>query len=129
MTADSPTGVRLGAVGSGTGATYTSYVTVDVPDTGSVRNQTLTRTTDFNTFVTQNPVVPDDTLLTVGGEPSSRALVRFGVSDAFLDSTTIVRATLELHAGPSDRRAPERSLGDPRHGRHRRPRRQVTRHH
>ena len=40
--------------------------------------------------------MPDDTLLTVGGEPSSRALVRFGLSDAFLDSTTIVRATLEL---------------------------------
>ena len=77
-------------------ATFTSYVTVDVPDTGSVRNQSLTRTTAFNTFVTQNPVVPDDTLLTVGGEPSSRALVRFGLTDAFLDSTTIVRATLEL---------------------------------
>jgi hypothetical protein len=96
MTAVSPTGVRLGATGSGTAATYTSYVTVDVPDTGSLRNQTLTRTTDFNTFVTQNPVVPDDTLLTVGSEPSSRALVRFGLSNAFLDSTTIVRATLEL---------------------------------
>jgi hypothetical protein len=37
-----------------------------------------------------------DSLLTVGGEPSSRALVRFGLSDAFLDSATIVRATLEL---------------------------------
>ena len=96
MAAVSPTGIRVGALGSSTAATYTSYVTVDVPDTGSVRNQSLTRTTAFNTFVTQNPVVPDDTLLTVGGEPSSRALVRFGLSDAFLDSTTIVRATLEL---------------------------------
>jgi hypothetical protein len=96
MAAVSPTGIRVGALGSSTAATYTSYVTVDVPDTGSLRNQTLTRTTDFNTFVTQNPVVPDDTLLTVGGEPSSRALIRFSLSDAFLDSTTIVRATLEL---------------------------------
>ena len=96
MTAVSPTGIRIGALGSSTAATYTSYVTVDVPDTGSLRNQVLTRTTEFNTFVTQNPVVPDDTLLTVGGEPSSRAVVRFGLSDAFLDSTTIVRATLEL---------------------------------
>jgi hypothetical protein len=96
MAAVSPTGIRVGALGSSTAATYTSYVTVDVPDTGSLRNQSMTRTTDFNTFVTQNPVVPDDTLLTVGGEPSSRALVRFGLSDAFLDSTTIVRATLEL---------------------------------
>lgn len=96
MAAVVPTGIRVGALGSSTAANFTSYVTVDVPDTGSVRNQTLTRPTTFNTFVTQNPVVPDDTLLTVGGEPSSRALVRFGLTDAFLDSTTIVRATLEL---------------------------------
>jgi hypothetical protein len=96
MAAVAPTGIRVGALASGTAASFTSYVTADVPDTGSVRNQTMIRTTAFNTFVTQNPVVPDDTLLLVGGEPSSRALVRFGLTDAFLDSTTIVRATLEL---------------------------------
>jgi hypothetical protein len=56
----------------------------------------MIRTTAFNTFVTQTSIVPDDTLLLVGGEPASRALVRFSLSDAFLDSTTIVRATLEL---------------------------------
>ena len=96
MAAVTPTGIRLGAMGSGTAASFTSYVTVDVPDTGSVRNQTMIRTTAFNAFLTQSPVVPDDTLLLVGGEPASRALVRFGLTDAFLDSTTIVRATLEL---------------------------------
>jgi len=96
IAADSPTGIRLGTVASSSAATFTSYVTVDVADTGSIRNQTLTRATAFNTFVTQNPIVPVDSLLTVGGEPSSRALVRFGLSNAFLDSTTIVRATLEL---------------------------------
>ena len=96
MAAVAPTGIRVGTLPSGTGASFTSYVTVDVPDTGSIRNQTMIRTTAFNAFVTQNPVVPDDTLLLVGGEPSSRALVRFGLTDAFLDSTTIVRATLEL---------------------------------
>jgi hypothetical protein len=96
MAAVTPTGIRVGAMGSGTAASFTSYVTVDVPDTGAVRNQTMIRTTAFNAFLTQNPVVPDDTLLLVGGEPASRALVRFGLTDAFLDSTTIVRATLEL---------------------------------
>jgi hypothetical protein len=96
MAAVTPTGIRVGALAAGTAASFTSYVTVDVPDTGSVRNQTMIRTTAFNTFVTQSSVVPDDTLLLVGGEPSSRALVRFGLTDAFLDSTTIVRATLEL---------------------------------
>ena len=96
MAAETPTGIRVGSLGSGSAASFTSFVTLDVPDTGAVRKQSLTRATAFNTFVTQNPVVPDDTLLTVGGEPSSRALLRFGLSDEFLDSTTIVRATLEL---------------------------------
>jgi hypothetical protein len=96
IAAETPTGIRVGGLVSGSAATFTSYVTLDVPDTGTTRKQTLTRTPVFNTFVTQNPVVPDDTLLTVGGEPSSRALVRFALSSEFLDSSTIVRATLVL---------------------------------
>lgn len=96
MAANTPTGVRLGSTAAGTAPVLTSYINVDIPDTGAIKHQIVTRPTAFNTFVTQNPVVPDDTLLTLGGEPSSRALVRFGLSDAFLDSTTIVRATLEL---------------------------------
>jgi hypothetical protein len=96
MAASAPTGIRLGARQSSSAATFTSYVSVDVPDTGSVHNQTLNRATAFNTFVTQNPLVPVDSLLTIGGEPSSRALVRFGLPASFLDSATIVRATLEM---------------------------------
>jgi hypothetical protein len=96
IAAESPTGIRVGALASSTPASYTSYLTLDVPDTGATRKQTMSRTAAFNTFVTQNPVVPDDTLLTVGGEPSSRALLRFGLTNEFLDSSTIVRATLEL---------------------------------
>ena len=96
IAAESPTGIRVGSLGSSTAANYTSFVTVDVPDTGSTRKQSLSRVAAFNTFVTRDPVIPDDQLLTVGGEPSSRALLRFGLTDEFLDSTTIVRATLEL---------------------------------
>ncbi|HET7471000.1 MAG TPA: hypothetical protein VFJ81_15050 [Gemmatimonadales bacterium] len=96
MTASAPTGVRVGSLASSTSATFTSFVTLDVPDTGSVKHQSVSRPTAFNTFVTENPVVPVDSLLTVGGEPSSRALVRFGLSRSFLDSASIVRATLEL---------------------------------
>jgi hypothetical protein len=96
IAAETPTGIRVGALASNSGASFTSYLTLDVPDTGAIRKQSLTRTTVFNTFVTQNPLVPDDTLLTVGGEPSSRALLRFALSNEFLDSTTIVRATLQL---------------------------------
>lgn len=96
IAADSPTGIRIGSLAASKAATFASYVTVDVPDTGSIRHQVINRATVFNTFVTQNPIEPVDSLLTVGGEPSSRALLRFGLSDAFLDSTTIVRATLEV---------------------------------
>ena len=96
MTAEVGTGIRVGSLASGTAATFTTFVTVDIPDTGSVRNQSLSRATAFNTFVTQNPIVPVDSLLTVGSEPSNRALIRFGLSNGFLDSATVVRATLEL---------------------------------
>jgi hypothetical protein len=96
LTANAPTGIRVGSLNSSTAATFTSFVTVDVPDTGLLKKQSLVRATAFNTFVTQNPILPVDSLLTVGSEPSSRALVRFGLSDAFLDSASIVRATLEL---------------------------------
>lgn len=96
MAADQPSGVRLGAAAAGTGATFVSYVTLDVPDTGSVREQSVTRAPAFNAFFTRSPPVPDDAFLTVGGEPSSRALLRFDLPEDIEDSATIVRATLEL---------------------------------
>ena len=96
MTADQPSGVRIGAAVAGTGASFVSYVTLDVPDTGSIRHQTLTRAPAFNTFVTRSPQVPDPAFLTVGGEPSSRALIRFDLPEDLEDSATIIRATLEL---------------------------------
>jgi hypothetical protein len=42
------------------------------------------------------PQVFDSTLLTVGGAPSARALLRFDLPSRIRDSATIVRATLEL---------------------------------
>ena len=92
-----PTGMRIGATAGGTGATFASYVTAqNVADTVTGRKQTISRTPTFNTFVTQTLLVPDPSLLTVGGEPSSRALLRFDLPDRLEDSATIVRATLEL---------------------------------
>ena len=96
MAAEQPSGVRIGAAAAGTGATFVSYVTVDVPDTGAVRKQTLTAATAFNTYVVASPQTPDPDLLAVGGEPSSRALLRFDLPRLIDDSATIVRATLEL---------------------------------
>lgn len=89
-------GARLGALLAQSAATFISHVTVDVPDTGSVRNQTLTAQTAFNTYVLETPQTIDPDLLTVGGEPSSRALLRFDLPPPIEDSATIVRATLEL---------------------------------
>jgi len=96
VTASAPTGIRVGSLAGGNGATFVSYLTVDVPDTGSVRHQFLSRATEFNTFVTQNRQLPDPTLLTVGGDSSSRSIIRFELPAQLRDSATIVRATLEL---------------------------------
>jgi hypothetical protein len=96
MAADQPSGVRLGAVASSTAPTFVSFVTLDVEDTTSARFQTVTRQPSFNAFVTEVPQVPDPAFLTVGGEPSSRALIRFDLPEPIEDSATIVRATLEL---------------------------------
>jgi hypothetical protein len=97
IAAAAPTGVRLGATGGGTGATFASYVTAEnVADTVTGRQQTINRTPAFNTFVTQTPPVLDPTLLTVGGQPSSRALLRFDLPERLEDSANVVRATLEL---------------------------------
>lgn len=96
MAAPQPSGIRIGASAAGTGASFVSYVTVDVPDTGSLRKQTLTTSPAFNTYVLESPPTPDPDLLTVGGAPSSRALLRFDLPQPIEDSATIVRATLEL---------------------------------
>jgi hypothetical protein len=95
MAADQPSGVRLGASASSTGAAFISYVTADVADTAD-RRQIVTRDAVFNMTVTRTPRVPDPAFLAVGGEPSSRALVRFDLPEPIEDSATIVRATLEL---------------------------------
>ena len=96
MAADQPSGVRIGSAAVGTGGSFISYVTLDVPDTGSVRRQSVTRAPAFNAFVTESPLVADDAFLHVGGEPSARALLRFDLPEDIEDSATIVRATLEL---------------------------------
>ena len=50
----------------------------------------------FNSSLKPVVSVLDSTLLYVGGEPSSRALLRFDLPPHIRDSATIVRATLEL---------------------------------
>lgn len=96
IAAPRPTGVRLGALAGGTGALFTTYVTLDVPDTGTAKLRTIPLGTVFNTYVSEVPEVSDSTLLAVGGAPSARSLLRFDLPARIRDSATIVRATLEL---------------------------------
>ncbi len=92
------TGVRLGALASGAAPTFSTYVTLDVPDTGTARLRTISLGPSFNTSVSEVPQVEDPSLLAVGGAPSARALLRFELPPRIRDSATIVRATLELTA-------------------------------
>lgn len=46
------------------------------------------------------PAVPDETFLTVGGLPGRRTLIRFNIPSRILDSSNVLRATLELTQRP-----------------------------
>ncbi len=97
IAAETPTGIRVGSVAGSNAATFTSYVTVDVPDTTtSVMHQALTSSTQVNSFVTQAPFTAGAGTLLVGGEPSSRVFLRFDLPPLIRDSATVVRATLEI---------------------------------
>jgi hypothetical protein len=96
VAAPSLTGVRVGALAGGSGPIFTTYVTMDVPDTGTAKLRTLALSAVFNTYVSEVPQISDSTLLDVGGAPSARSLIRFDLPPRIRDSATIVRATLEL---------------------------------
>jgi hypothetical protein len=96
IAAPAATGVRLGALAAGSGPIFTTYATLDVPDTGTAKLRTIPLGPAFNTSVSEVPQATDTTLLAVGGAPSARALLRFSLPSRILDSATIVRATLEL---------------------------------
>jgi hypothetical protein len=99
LSAPTLTGVRLNAAAAGGGALFTTYATLDVPDTSTIaRLRSIELRSAFNTYVSEVPQVNDTTLLVVGGAPSSRALLRFSLPPRILDSATLVRATLELTA-------------------------------
>ena len=95
LTAPVITGMRLGASGSAAGL-FVTYATLNVPDTGTAKLRSFPLTPSFGSFVPLIQQLDDSTLLSVGGEPSARALIRFELPARLRDSATIVRATLEL---------------------------------
>ena len=99
MAASQPSGISIGSVSAGgSGPLWQTFVTVDSVADTTLQQQTITRITQFNTFVEENPVPIDLDVLTVGGAPSARSLIRFDLTSrlASRDSSQIVRATLKL---------------------------------
>jgi len=85
-----------GKVGNDRGALppeFLSYLKPIVPNPATVA---ITQLPAFNDYVSRQVPTVDPTLLTVGGVPSSRVLIRFPWPARLSDSATIVRATLEL---------------------------------
>ncbi len=63
----------------------------------TTKTQDLAATPQFDSFVsTPDRPAPNVTTLMAGGLPAARALVRFNIPRFFVDSTTIVKATLVL---------------------------------
>jgi hypothetical protein len=70
---------------------------VKVADTDSTSvDRIISPALQFNTYLSQTPLTVDTTLLTVGGAPSARSLLRFPWPAFLKDSATLVRATLQL---------------------------------
>lgn len=94
--AASGTGIRIGGAGAGSAApSFINYVTVPNTDTSTLA-RIITPAIQFNSFVSQAPPALDPDLLTVGGVPSARSLIRFPWSTRLKDSATIIRGTLQL---------------------------------
>ncbi len=99
MRASQGSGIRIGSLAAGgSGPLFQSFVTLDSVADTTMNRQVISRIAQFNTFVFEAPTTVDDTLLTIGGAPSARSLLRYALP-SFLqsrDSAQIIRATLEL---------------------------------
>jgi hypothetical protein len=92
-----PTGIRIGSAAGGTAAPlFTTYLHFPTPGDTSQTARTFVKGPSFARFLTQNIPVLDTTVLTVGGAPSSRSLIRFPWPTFLRDSAQLVRVTLEL---------------------------------
>lgn len=92
--ADQGTGARIGSIGTTTPA-FITYVTIPNADS-TIPGTPLTRGISFGTFVSQSVPALDPAVLTVGGAPSARSLLRFPWPTFLRDSVRLVRVSLEL---------------------------------
>lgn len=90
-----PTGIRLAPRLGATPPEFATYVKPVANDVGTT-SLGLQPQPEFNTYVSRIEPTVDPALLTVGGAPSARALIRFPWPARLRDSVSLVRATLEL---------------------------------
>lgn len=97
MRAGSPSGARLGTISGASGpATFTTFVRTQATDSAH-KTQSIALSASANGFARNNAAPPaDPDLLWVGRTPGARTIFRFNIPSAILDSTTLLRATLEL---------------------------------
>jgi hypothetical protein len=88
------TGVRLATAGSGIPTVFT-YVHVFTGDT-TENPQLFSRVPEFSRFVSRSVQPLDQSVLTVGGAPSARSIIRFPWSPYLRDSAQLLRVSLEL---------------------------------
>lgn len=94
--ADQPTGVRLGSSKAGSSSpVFFSYVKADTADT-ALQRRAFSRFPSYNSWRGRNPPALNPDRLTIGGDSTARALIRFALPDGIRDSAIIIRATLEL---------------------------------
>ena len=93
ITGNIPTGGRVGNRLSILPPDFLTYVT---PNSTPTQVQSIDVAAKFADYVSRQTPVLNPAFLTVGGVPSSRALIRFPWPAKLRDSVTIVRATLEL---------------------------------
>ena len=80
----------------------TSFNALTVFPTSKVPRSQVTLAADLTDYVhvISFPSLPDPSFLTVGGVPGRRALIRFNIPARILDSSNVLRATLELTQRP-----------------------------
>lgn len=93
----SPSGVRIGGVGSTGTPEFDTWINVNTTDTtASVKHQLLRRLPQQTRFVSAVDPVIDPNLLTVGTALGARVVLHFPFPAYLKDSALITRATLEL---------------------------------
>lgn len=80
----------------------TSFNHLTVFPKSKVPRSQVTLAADLTDYVhvIRSPAMPDASVLTVGGVPGSRTLIRFNIPAKILDSSNVLRATLELTQRP-----------------------------